>query len=183
MPLPITKQKDTFPMNPVEWSESLANGLPPMDKTHQEFIEHYNRLVQALQAGEVDALMDHLDVFIAHTVAHFDQENRWMEAVQFPGCHKAEHDRVLSVVRDVRDNLRVGDLFLARRLIEELFPWFQNHANTMDAALAFYLGQVGYDVETGQFMAKPSCTPKTADMADESAKTGAAACVCTHTPS
>ncbi|HNQ75604.1 MAG TPA: cation-binding hemerythrin HHE, partial [Pseudothauera hydrothermalis] len=72
-------------------------------------------------------------------MAHFDQENRWMEKVNFPGCHRAEHDRVLAVMRDVRDRAAKGDLFLGRRLVEELPAWLDNHVNGMDAALAFHL--------------------------------------------
>jgi hemerythrin len=163
-------------MNPVEWSEKLANGLPAMDKTHQEFIAHYNRLVSAFQKGDTAFLLATMDVFIEHTVAHFEQENRWMQAVQFPACHKAEHDRVLAVMVDVRKNLEEGDAFLTRRLLDELFPWFENHANTMDAALAFYLDQVGYDVETNTLRPRPEDMPASASL-------GAAGSPCTHVPS
>ena len=89
------------------WNDDYLLGYDPMDDTHREFVDHYNRLLQV--TGE--ALLAELDAFIAHTVDHFDQENRWMEQVDFPACHKAEHDRVLAVVADVRDEASVKDLF------------------------------------------------------------------------
>ena len=97
-------------MAAMEWTDKLALGLGPMDGTHQEFVDAYNRLVVA--SGE--ALLIEMDAFIAHTVDHFDQENRWMELIGFPGCHKAEHDRVLAVCRDVRKRMERGDAALGR---------------------------------------------------------------------
>ena len=125
------------------WSETLELGVSRMDDTHREFVELYNALARASEAARLPAL----DRFIDHTVEHFEQENRWMEKVGFPGCHKAEHDRVLAVMHEVRKRAAEGDAFLASRLIEELPAWFENHAGSMDAALAFHLEQVGFDFE------------------------------------
>jgi len=133
-------------MPQMEWSESLVLGLAPMDLTHQEFVRLYN----ALASSGAENFLAGLDAFIAHCEAHFDQENRWMEAVNFPGCHKGEHERVLAVMHDVRKRVEAGDLFLGKRLVEELPAWFENHAGGMDAALAFHLETIGYDTETGR---------------------------------
>lgn len=132
-------------MNQMEWNEKLELGLAPMDATHQEFVACYNALAAA---GEADFLA-RFDEFMAHCVAHFDQENDWMAAVNFPGCHKAEHDRVLAVMTDIRKRVELGDMALGRRLVEELPPWFENHATGMDAALAFHLETIGFDTATG----------------------------------
>ncbi len=130
----------------MEWSDTLELGLAPMDATHQEFVACYNALASASEAEFLACF----DAFIDHTVAHFEQENVWMAAVNFPGCHKAEHDRVLAVLHDVRKRAALGDMALARRLIEELPPWFESHATGMDAALAFHLETIGFDTVTGE---------------------------------
>ena len=131
----------------MEWSERYTLGIARMDETHQEFIGFCNEL--AATGPENENFLKQFDAFIAHTAAHFDQENRWMQAVNFPvTCHRDEHDRVLSVAREVRERVEKGDLFLGRRLLEELPPWFDNHIDTMDATLAFYLKKVGFDAET-----------------------------------
>lgn len=129
----------------MQWNEQLVLGLGKMDKTHEEFVSHYNAVVEAAP----EQFLARLDDFIAHTEVHFDQENRWMEQVDFPGCHRAEHDRVLVVMRDVRQRIERGDAFLGKRLMEELPAWFDNHVSGMDAALAFHLDSIGFDVETG----------------------------------
>ncbi len=132
-------------MPTLTWNDSLANNLVPMDNTHREFVECYNAVADAAPADFLPAL----DRLIAHTVAHFDLENGWMAAVDFPGCHRGEHDRVLAVMHDIRKRVEKGDLFLGRRLVEELPAWFENHVNGMDAALAFHLESIGFDFEQG----------------------------------
>ncbi len=64
-----------------------------------------------------------------------------MENTNFPpkGCHIGEHDRVLAIVQQVRQMVAGGDYAIGRRLAEELVPWFNQHAQTMDAALAYVL--------------------------------------------
>lgn len=131
-------------MPSMTWSESLSNNLAPMDETHREFVECYNTVANAAPEDFLSAF----DRLIEHAKGHFDLENAWMLAVDFPGCHRAEHDRVLAVMLDIRKRVAAGDLFFARRLIEELPAWFENHVNGMDAALAFHLDSIGFDVDT-----------------------------------
>ncbi len=153
----------------MQWNEQLQLGLGKMDQTHEEFVSHYNAVVEAAP----EHFLARLDDFIAHTEAHFDQENRWMEQVNFPGCHRAEHDRVLVVMRDVRNRLERGDAFLGKRLMEELPAWFDNHVNGMDAALVFHLDSIGFDVETGVI------SPPEGDC---SGSAPAGSCACTSAP-
>ena len=98
-------------MAAMEWTDKLALGLEPMDKTHVEFVDAYNRLLNVSGAE----LLAAMDAFIEHSVEHFEQENAWMAKIGFPGCHKAEHDRVLAVCRDVRKRMERGDAAIGRR--------------------------------------------------------------------
>lgn len=150
-------------MKRMEWTESLELGLMPMDATHQEFVACYNALAEASEGDDQAQFLARFDAFIDHSVGHFDQENVWMAAINFPGCHKAEHDRVLAVLRDVRKRVEKGDLALGRRLVEELPPWFENHASGMDAALAFHIETIGFDTDSGvigkpELLGDVSCT-------------------------
>ncbi len=135
-------------MPALEWTEQLENGLARMDDTHREFVDLYN----AVAAAAPEDFLAAYDAFLAHAEAHFAEENQWMEAVGFPGCHRAEHDRVLAVLHDIRKRVERGDMFLGRRLIEELPAWFRNHVDGMDAALAFHLNSIGYDVASGALL-------------------------------
>lgn len=129
----------------MQWKDELSHDLPQMDDAHRELVER----LAALAAAPRDALGARLDEFIASTEAHFDEENAWMEAIGFPGCHRAEHDRALAVMREVRARLVQGDAFFVHQLVQELPAWLEHHVTTMDAALAFTLKSAGFDFERG----------------------------------
>lgn len=126
----------------LDWSPDFELGVPAMDETHREFVDLLNALAEAPDAE----LLARLDAFIAHTEAHFAQENAWMAEIMFPPihCHKGEHDNVLGVMREVRNRVAAGQLELARVLARELPEWFRLHAATMDAALAQVIRATGF---------------------------------------
>jgi hemerythrin len=126
----------------LAWSAQLALGQSVMDDTHREFVAQLNRVGDAVDSGVLAALDD----FIAHTEAHFAQEEQWMEATAFPplGCHRAEHAKVLETAHEVRKRVAAGDIHLGRMLAEALAEWFPQHATSMDAMLALFMQQTGY---------------------------------------
>jgi hemerythrin-like metal-binding protein len=128
----------------MEWEDSLALGLAPMDATHREFVDRLNDLA----AAPDDALLGLLDAFIAHTEAHFAQESRWMRETGFPAihCHETEHEGVLRVMCEVRGYVEQGKVQVGRVLAAELPAWLRHHLATMDGALAWFVQSVGYDV-------------------------------------
>jgi hemerythrin-like metal-binding protein len=131
-------------MTLLQWNEDLELHLPAMDATHREFVDLLNALAEAEDAGFAAAL----DRLIEHTVAHFAQEDRWMEETEFGVlCHIAEHQQVLQVMRKVREMIEAGDLRIGRKLAGELAPWFEHHASTMDTMLASHMAQKGYAPE------------------------------------
>lgn len=134
-------------MPQIAWSHAYELGIAPMDQTHREFVEIVNRVGQV---GD-DGLLGGLDELVLHTVGHFAQEDRWMHESGFPPvhCHKSEHERVLEVLRDVRERVAAGDIALGRTLLAELPAWFDNHAATMDTALAWHVQTTGYRATAG----------------------------------
>lgn len=125
----------------MEWKESYVLGHAPMDATHQDFVV----LVSKLTTADNDSMLACVDTLIEHTIAHFEQENRWMEECGFPPihCHTGEHERVLQSLRDMQPII-AADPGVGRVLAGELEQWFAQHAATMDNALAFYMRQVNY---------------------------------------
>lgn len=126
----------------MEWQDSYVLGHEPMDETHREFIA----LVNALAAAPGEDALAALRTLIEHTEAHFAQENRWMEESGFPPihCHVGEHERVLESLNSVLAMMEKGNSGLGRVVAGEMSPWFDNHAATMDAALAWHMRNVNY---------------------------------------
>lgn len=121
----------------LEWTDDLALGEAQMDATHREFVECLNALAASDDAGFIPAL----DRFIAHSDAHFTDENERMEATNFPPthCHSNEHTQVLNLCHEVRQMVLDGKLEVGRVLANELAPWFTQHAQSMDAMLSYWL--------------------------------------------
>jgi hemerythrin-like metal-binding protein len=120
------------------WSDRLSLKHEMMDETHQEFVA----LCSALSLSEEHSpFLDRLDALIEHSIAHFEQENTWMDDFAFPpaGCHKGEHDAVLQVMQEVRRRYAGGERDLGQSLAEELPLWFEHHVDTMDNMLAQFL--------------------------------------------
>lgn len=138
-------------MSVIQWDPSLALNHGQMDQTHQEFVDLLNRV----SGAAADALQPALDELIAHTEAHFAQEQQWMEAIRFPPlhCHVREHEGVLEIAREVRNRVAAGETHLAGVLAKAVAEWFVDHAAGMDKLLALYLTQP----ELAQ--AAPHCEP------------------------
>lgn len=134
-------------MATLEWSDALVLHVAPMDATHQEFVALLAD-VEAAPDAQLPALWQAL---VAHTEAHFAQEDRWMVATGFAAnnCHATQHQVVLQVMREAAQHVEAGDYRMVRGMTPELATWFSQHAQTMDAALAQHMDSVGLDVETG----------------------------------
>ncbi len=134
-------------MPTLQWSDALALDLPVMDETHQEFVE----LLGTAETCGDDALLASWRTLIAHTDDHFGREDRWMRDTRYASnnCHSAQHKVVLQVMREGEAAGQAGDLALVRQMARELGVWFAHHAQSMDAALALHLRQIGYDPVSG----------------------------------
>lgn len=127
-----------------EWDPRLEKGIAQMDATHREFVD----LVDALVDAGDEELIPQLQVLLDHTREHFAQENSWMEESGFPpiAIHQGEHQRVLDLMEHVLQEAREGDPGQARNLVQQLPAWFEQHAMTMDAALARHLHNADHPV-------------------------------------
>lgn len=163
-------------MSALTWNEALAVNQPHIDATHREFIELLGGVEAALDADSL-TLGAALDRFIAHSEAHFAQENDWMQRVGFGEghCHGSEHDQVLELMHEVRRRLQQGDAGVVRSLVPALAQWFPIHAGSMDAGLAEAMVARGFDPDTGTMLKPPGEDP-TGDMTADAA----AADACDH---
>lgn len=140
-------------MAALTWTDELALRQPRMDQTHREFVDLLGELEGALEVATVE-IGRRLDAFLAHTAEHFAQEERWMSQMGFApeNCHSRHHAGVLGVLREVKRRLAEdNDVAIVRQLVPEMAQWFRMHAQSMDAALAQTMSEVGYDPETGTY--------------------------------
>ena len=129
-----------------EWSEKLLTGDARMDHTHQEFADQLAALLATPPADQLPLY----EAFVAHTVTHFAQEDRWMLATGFTegNCHSDQHAMVLETMQAVVKHYQSGETDIINRMGEALGEWFGQHAQSMDAGLAQHLQSVGFDSAT-----------------------------------
>ncbi|MDR3455065.1 MAG: hemerythrin domain-containing protein [Rhodoferax sp.] len=141
----------------LEWSDALALDLPAMDDTHREFVD----LLALVEAAPNETLLAHWRTLVDHTGEHFGREDQWMQATRFStsNCHSVQHRVVLQVMREGISRAEAGDPGAVRQMARELAIWFPQHAQSMDAALALHLRNVGYDPATGA-VALPDALPQ-----------------------
>ncbi len=145
-------------MAELKWSNGLALDLPLMDTTHEEFVA----LLAVVQAADDAALLPAWHALVEHTVAHFGQEDRWMQSTRFASgnCHSMQHRVILQVLGEGTERAeKHGELSVLRAMASELAIWFPQHTQSMDAALALHLRRVGFDPATG-VVAAPAELPE-----------------------
>lgn len=124
----------------MTWNDSFLLGLAGMDDSHKEFVS----CVAAIQTAADAELAARLADFEVHALAHFEQEQQWMDNSAFPArqCHSDEHAAVLASVREVNGLLEQGvNPQVVRDLAEALADWFPGHADYMDSALSHWISQ------------------------------------------
>ena len=130
----------------LQWTPSLHTGDGRMDGTHEEFVTMLNTLLATPMRDQLPLYRE----FLAHTVEHFAQEERWMLATGFSAdnCHASHHNTILDTMRAVEEHYLKGDNEIIQRLAEALIEWLPQHAATMDAGLALHMKDVGFDSTT-----------------------------------
>jgi hemerythrin len=133
----------------LSWSDELALGDARTDHTHQEFIA----LLNATSSSPLPERLGNYQALVQHTVEHFAQEERWMQACGIePGyCHFSEHKSVLEVMREVERRALSGETGLIAQMLEALVEWFPMHAAGMDAGLVAFLREKSFDTQTESF--------------------------------
>lgn len=146
----VSLRTDPGPRTPYTLPDSLRLNHAAMDATHEAFCD----AIEAVISSSDDQVLPAVKALIAHTVEHFEQEAQWMREHQFPAlsCHDGEHQRVLAICEEVQRRVEGGDLEIGRVLGRELIPWFDQHAQSMDAVLAHWMNMAAERSQSGQPM-------------------------------
>jgi len=121
------------------WRDTYLLGYPPMDRMHREFVSTVEALLHCADADMATALR----AVDAHLDAHFGEENRWMNEMDFPArdCHIDEHAAVRKSVQEVLAMVEAGDTRHVRSLALALVDWFPGHADYLDSALSAWISK------------------------------------------
>jgi len=127
-------------MAQIQWQDAQhALQTGSMDLIHREFVALTNALAVADDAQEKICL----ERLLGHCRDHFAQERMWMEVSRMPAIehHLQDHEAIMAFLESAMDELKAGRAGAGRAATDRLVPWFEQHAATLDAALAFQLQQ------------------------------------------
>ena len=134
--------QDTTAMDAMKESTEPNYDSASMDREHAGQLNLFNDLKAAVRSGAPDSLVYALlNELVEHTNLHFLSEQLAMKlhAYEAAEAHFLEHERLLTEVRNLKQNLETGTDTDKHGLIEALRGWLVVHIQTADKALAEYL--------------------------------------------
>ncbi len=130
----------TFP----EWDESMALGLPAIDRQHKELIDWTKTLNDAVQKGEGARIIDDvLQKLIGYVQHHFFDEERLMLSHNFQGftSHRQEHDFFVTKLMGMHTDIENGEELSAKTL-DFLIDWLISHIKGTDQDYGRFIREI-----------------------------------------
>lgn len=128
---------------PCVFTEEYMTGIPLIDGEHEtlfEIIGEANDLVKAeLLHDKYDEIVKILGKLKDYTNEHFQDEEEYMESVQYPGleAQKMAHQAFVSKLEEIDlDQVDQNQQKYLEELMEFLFGWLSNHILKSDKLIA-----------------------------------------------
>lgn len=119
----------------INWTSKNEIEIPAIDNQHRKLFELLNRLHAAVSAGqEQTAIKSVLDDLIDYTVYHFNTEEKYFQAVNYPLFqeHKEEHDRLTQQALELQRQINAGSATISFELLDFLHDWLTDHTSGLD---------------------------------------------------
>jgi len=114
----------------IKWRESYNTGVDQFDQEHHKLVELINGMFEATRdKSELKTVEKLLDELVAYTGYHFDNEEKAMESVDYPGFaeHKKEHDKLKAEAVNFKTKLAEDLENGTRNLYRFLREWLTEH--------------------------------------------------------
>lgn len=119
-----------------EWHPKFDLGVQSMNDEHQHLIYIMNELHRRNEEGAGKAeLLRYLKALAAYTVRHFDDEERYMESIDYPGLvsHRLIHQQLLrQLCRQGRAYESAREAKMPEELFSFLTGWLSAHICGID---------------------------------------------------
>ncbi len=123
------------------WREAYALGVELLDDQHREMVRLINLVLDPEAGDEAGA---RLDALIAHLRRHFETEEVFLRAIDYPLTeeHSREHSLQLAEFVDLRRSIARGDGSVGAEIGAEVRQWFFNHVVAEDRRFGAYYRRV-----------------------------------------
>lgn len=120
----------------IEWTAELVSGNKIIDNQHRALFENTNKLYEAVDKGDEDAVIDILDFLEDYVISHFKDEENYMKKARYQGLpeHQNAHKSfTIEVAKRIRDYKNTGtDVNTIRSTQKFISQWMYNHVLKMD---------------------------------------------------
>ena len=120
-------------MSGLEWDESLALGVEPIDTQHRTFlamaVDLHHALLAAPFAEYLQARRRAVEGLERYVATHFEDEEAWMARLRYPGLpeHRRRHEEFRGMVRRFAASLGSPSPALGSDVMREMILWFRLH--------------------------------------------------------
>jgi hemerythrin len=123
------------------WRESYATGVGLLDDEHREMVRLINRVLNPVDNAPAGA---RLDALIAHLRRHFDTEQVFLRAIDYPLAeeHIREHALQMAEFVDLRRAVARNEEALGAADRNAIRQWFLNHVVAEDRRFGAYYRRV-----------------------------------------
>jgi hemerythrin len=134
----------------LNWSSTLALGVPELDAQHRELFIRVDKLLDSMLRGDRTEAAQLAAFLREHVVLHFAAEEQLMKDLGYADlkAHIAEHDAFAASMLELSSALgeHGATAELVLRLEREAVAWLRDHVYVADAALGrFVTATVGAD--------------------------------------
>jgi hemerythrin len=123
------------------WREAYALGVELLDAQHRQMVHLINRVLDPAAADDAGA---RLDALISHLRRHFETEEVFLRAIDYPLTeeHCREHTLQLAEFVDLRRGIGHGGGAVDAAQRTEIRQWFFNHVVAEDRRFGAYYRRV-----------------------------------------
>ncbi|MBI5561154.1 MAG: hemerythrin family protein [Deltaproteobacteria bacterium] len=123
--------------------KKYITGVPWQDKQHGELFERIKELISAMERGEGEKeVLKFMDFFDEYIVVHFHDEEKAMNACQFPDAlsHIKEHTNFIDDFSSLKSELNKGVTpLLVEEVKKRVLLWLKTHTCGSDKKLGAFL--------------------------------------------
>lgn len=125
----------------IVWKDEYSVGVPAFDADHRQLLDIINQLHDEAERGApAERMAATCDVLIAHTVAHFDNEEAQFEGYPRAEEHRRMHEKLKQRVIAFREQIGTGDAVDGTRLITD---WLAHHITGEDKTFGAWICGAG----------------------------------------
>jgi hemerythrin len=133
-------------LSQFEWKPEYSVQIASIDAQHLKLVRMINDLYEAIEAGRgKEALIAIIQGLESYVETHFAYEEDLFARFGYPetSSHKAEHEKLVQQVRDLRAKLDWGQTVISTQVMMFLTKWLVAHIQGSDKKYVSHLVAAG----------------------------------------